>query len=361
MGLTGELHNRIGTEGLRPDTAQLRVAERLETLSEALVSVNSQGILARFKGRRNGTPKGLYIHGPVGRGKTMLMDLFFDSAPIQPKKRIHFHAFMQDVHARLHRARRTSSDVITPVAAAIAVEAKLLCLDEMQVSDIADAMILGRLFEALLAAGTVIVTTSNQPPSELYRDGLNRQLFLPVIALLEDRLDVVALDGPTDYRLGRIKAHETYLTPLNAETERRLQAVWERLTDAGRGGSFDLKVLGRTLLVPEAAHGCARFSFADLCQASLGPADYLAIAKAFGTIFVARIPILSASHNNEAKRFILLIDTLYDAKTRFVASAAAAPEGIYPKGKHTNEFQRTVSRLREMQSAAWWGSKIVET
>jgi cell division protein ZapE len=329
------------------DPAQARAWLKFDALKASLSA--RRGLRAFFK--REAPPKGLYIWGDVGRGKTMLMDRFFEAADVKLKRRAHFHAFMQDIHARLHSARKGNGDALAPVAAAIAGEARLLCLDEMQIADIADAMIVGRLFEALFAAGTVIVTTSNLPPTELYHDGLNRQLFLPFIVLMSEKLDVVHLEGTRDYRLGRIAADETYLTPLTAETERHLQALWERLTDEGRGAPADLDVLGRKLLVPEAAHGCARFSFADLCQAPLGPADYLAIAKAFKTVFIARIPKLDPAQKNEAKRFTLLIDALYDARTRLVASAATPPEAI---SKKTTEFARTASRLREMQSADWW-------
>ncbi len=307
-------------------------------------------------------PRGLYIVGEVGRGKTMLMDLFFAEASVEPKRRVHFHAFMQDVHARLHRARQSQvQDALAPVAKAISSEARLLCLDEMQITDIADAMIVGRLFEGLLAGGTVIVTTSNLAPKDLYRDGLNRQLFLPFIGLIEQRLEVVMLASATDYRLGRVKAHETFLTPLGLETDARLQDLWRRLTDTERGEPMEVDVLGRRLHVPQAAHGCARFFFADLCERPLGPPDYLALAHNFRTVFVEHIPALNPERRNEAKRFVLMIDTFYDARVRLVASSAQPPEGIYPAGDHAFEFGRTVSRLKEMQSASWWGKKIAET
>jgi cell division protein ZapE len=291
----------------------------------------------------------------------MLMDMFHETAAIRPKRRVHFHAFMQDVHARLHAARRASADAIAPVARAIARDAALLCLDEMQIADIADAMIVGRLFEAMLDNGTVIVTTSNLPPTELYPDGLNRALFLPFIGLIESRLDIVSLDGPADYRLGRVKAHESFIWPLGADADAALQDMWERLTETAMGEPRDLALLGRTLHVPQAARGCVRFTFAELCEAPLGPPDYLALAEGFGTVFVERIPRLAAADPNAARRFILLIDALYDARRRLVASAEGPPEALAPSGKHRMEFGRTASRLREMQSAAWWGKKIAET
>ena len=346
---------------IRTDAAQEQVLMRLSVLEEALATAPAGGILARFR-KAQPSPKGLYIHGEVGRGKTMLMDLFFGHCTAKPKRRVHFHAFMQDVHARLHAARKSGQpDAIAPVAKAIAAEARLLCLDEMQITDIADAMIVGRLFEGLLAAGTVIVTTSNLPPGGLYRDGLNRQLFVPFIKLIGERLEVIPLDSSTDYRLGRVKAHETFLTPISSEADVKLQDLWARLTDTAQGESMEIDVLGRKLHVPQAAHGCARFSFADLCEKPLGPPDYLAIAHNFRTVFVEHIPALGPERRNEAKRFVLLIDTLYDARVRFVATSAQAPEGIYPAGDHGFEFGRTVSRLKEMQSASWWGKKIAET
>jgi cell division protein ZapE len=346
---------------LKPDAAQRAIVGRLDALAGQLEASAPKGFLGRLK-KPPPSPRGLYIHGEVGRGKTMVMDLFHAAVNVTPKRRVHFHAFMQEVHKRLHAARQShTQDAIAPVAKAIAREARLLCLDEMQVSDIADAMIVGRLFEGLLAAGTVIVTTSNLAPRDLYRNGLNRQLFEPFIALIGERLDVVSLDSPTDYRLGRIKAHETFLTPLSAETDARLQDLWVRLTDTEKGEARDIPVMGRSLHVPEAAHGCARFGFADLCEQPLGPPDYLALAENFRILFLEHIPALGPERRNEAKRFVLLIDTLYDGKVRLVATSAQAPEHIYPAGDHAFEFGRTVSRLKEMQSASWWGKKIVET
>ena len=238
---------------------------------------------------------------------------------------------------------------------------QLLCLDEMQVTDIADAMILGRLFEGLIAAGTVIVTTSNTPPAELYKDGLNRQLFLPFIALLEAHLETVSLDSGRDYRLGRIRGRDTYIAPLGPEADAKVQALWESLTDTARGEPASLAVLGRTLIVPQVARGVARFPFAELCEAPLGAPDYLAISRNFATVFIEHIPVLTPQMRNPAKRFINLIDTLYDARTRLVVSAARPPGELYPSGPHASEFARTASRLQEMQSQGWWTNKIAET
>jgi cell division protein ZapE len=359
--ILAEYDRRIDSGALKPDPAQRAVSARLDALAEALKHSAPTGLFSRLK-KPPPPPPGLYIQGEVGRGKTMLMDLFHATVDVHPKHRVHFHAFMQEVHKRLHAARQShTQDAIAPVAKAIAREARLLCLDEMQITDIADAMIVGRLFEALLSAGTVIVTTSNLKPDDLYRNGLNRQLFLPFIRLIGERLDVISLDSPTDYRLGRIKAHETFLTPLTAENDARLQDLWIRLTDMEKGEPMEIDVLGRKLHVPEAAHGCARFSFAQLCEQPLGPPDYLALADNFRILFLEHIPALNPDRRNEAKRFVLLIDTLYDRKVRLVATSAQAPEGIYPGGDHAFEFGRTVSRLKEMQSASWWGKKIVET
>jgi len=337
------------------------VIEGLGALAGDVEAVSHESFLSRLFKPASAAPQGIYIHGGVGRGKTMLMDMFFAAVSVEPKRRLHFHAFMQDVHARLHGARRKARDAIAPVAAAIAAEAKLLCLDEMQIGDIADAMIVGRLFEALLARGTVVVTTSNMAPEELYRDGLNRQLFLPFVELLRSRLDVVPLEGSTDYRLGRVKGHETFITPLGPAADALLQELWRRLTDTERGKATAIEVLGRKLEVPQAARGCARFGFAGLCEAPRGPADYLTLARTFRTLFVEHIPALGPAQRNETKRFVILIDTLYDAQVRLVATSALPPERIYTAGEHKFEFARTVSRLKEMQSASWWGKKIVET
>ena len=343
---------------LRDDAAQASLIARLSSLAEALEAHEQRGAIGKFMGK-NGTPKGIYIYGDVGRGKTMLMDLFFAGLQVKAKLRIHFHAFMQDIHKRRQALRE--GDVVTQIAKDLSKQAQVWCLDEMQISDIADAMIIGRLFQALMANGVVIITTSNQPPNQLYRDGLNRNLFLPAIKLMETNFELISLAGPTDYRLGRVKAWESFVTPLGTKADAHVQKIWERLTDLPKGEPLEIPVLGRSLHVPESAHGCAKFSFAALCEAPLGPPDYLALAANFQTVFVEGIPALKTSQRNEAKRFVLLIDTLYDAKRHLVASSAVAPERIYPQGDHRFEFSRTISRLQEMQSAAWWGQKIVET
>ena len=349
---------KIASGELRDDAEQAAVIAQLNSLAEALEAREKRGAIGKLLGK-NGAPKGIYIYGDVGRGKTMLMDLFFASINVQAKQRIHFHAFMQDIHKRRQALRE--GDVVTQIAKDLSKQAQVLCLDEMQISDIADAMIVGRLFQALIANGVVIVTTSNQPPDGLYKDGLNRSLFLPAIKLMKKSFEVISLAGRTDYRLGRVKSWESFVTPLGPKADAHVQRIWERLTDVPEGEPMEILILGRSLLVPESAHGCARFSFAELCEAPLGPADYLALAANFQTIFIEGIPALKTSQRNEAKRFVLLIDTLYDARRHLVASSAEAPERIYPHGDHRFEFARTISRLQEMQSAAWWGQKIVET
>jgi len=338
---------------LKDDDAQRRAATRLQALAKAL---------AKYRpGRRlflpaPPAPRGLYIWGDVGRGKSMLMDLFFKEAPTTPKQRIHFNSFMTDVHAQIHRERQRedSSDPIPPVAAAIAKRARLLCFDEFQVDDVADAMILGRLFEQLLGQGVVIVATSNMPPERLYEDGLNRQLFLPFIAMIERRLEIVELNGPLDFRRQRISSLGIYLHPLGPQSDAAMNAAWRSLTDGAPGASRTLKVFGRALTVPQAANGVARFSFADLCVKPLAGADYLAVAQTFHTILIDRIPMLGPEQRNEARRFVVLIDTLYDANVKLVCSAAAPPEKLYPdSGEISEAFHRTISRLHEMQSAAY--------
>ena len=335
------------------DEAQAQVAARLGVLANELNATQGGGFFARLVSRKKKVePKGVYIWGTVGRGKTMLLDGFFAKAQVQPRRRIHFHAFMQEVHAT--RAKTKSDDVIADIADGIAAKAKLLCLDEMQVADIADAMILGRLFEALWARGVVIMTTSNQPPDGLYKDGLNRQLFLPFAARLREQLEVIHLADGQDYRLGRLTADDLYAFPLGPMADAALGRIWDGLTDGEVGEAMDIEVLQRKLTVPHAAHGCARFDFDALCRQPLGAPDYLALARHFRVFFVEHVPVFKASERNEAKRFILLIDTLYDAGTRLVISAMAGPDALCTTGPHKAEFLRTASRLRQMQSLGWW-------
>ena len=333
---------------LRPDAAQENAVRKLNQLARALTEKRGFSLF----GRKPAAPKGLYIWGDVGRGKTLLMDFFFEEAPLASKRRAHFNRFMVDVHARIHaeRQRAGSSDPIPVIARAIAEEARLLCFDEFQVTDVADAMILGRLFDRLFAEGVTIVATSNTPPDRLYEGGLNRQLFLPFIAEIQQRLEVVELNGPTDYRLQRIAGLNVYLMPLGPAADAAMDAAWERLTDTRHGKPCSLTVLGRILPVPQAAHHVARFDFNDLCAQPLAAADYLALAQEFHTLLLDHIPLLSPDMRNEARRFTLLIDTLYDEGVKLVCSAAAPPEALYPEGDGADAFRRTASRLAEMQS-----------
>jgi len=343
---------------LQPDPAQQAAIEKLQSLYRALSEYRPEsglrGWLARLGLAENGgahAPMGLYIHGPVGRGKSMLMDLFFAAVPSPRKRRVHFHAFMLEVHDRIEQERRAETDApILKVAADIAREAGLLCFDEFQVDDIADAMILGRLFTALFEAGVVVVVTSNVAPDGLYEHGLQRELFLPLVALLKKKLCVLELDGGRDWRLARLVGKAVYHYPLDPAAHEALASAFAELTDGAAGDSMALPVKGRSLVVPRAARRVAWFGFAELCERPVAAADYLAIAEGFAAVIVEGIPRLGPSERDAARRFNILIDTLYEAGTLLVASAEVPPEQIYIAGDGTFEFQRTVSRLIEMQS-----------
>ncbi len=349
MSLLERYHRAIARGELKPDAAQARAAARLAALGKALRAYRPGRRL--FFGMRK-PPRGLYLWGDVGRGKSMLMDLFFSDVETPKKRRVHFNEFMADIHAAIHveRQRPDAGDPIPPVARAVADAAHLLCFDEFQVTDVADAMILGRLFQQLFERGVVVVATSNTPPDRLYEGGLNRQLFLPFIAQIKARLDVVELDGAVDFRLHRISGLAVYLWPLGPKADAAMDAAWLRLTDRKQGAPSTLTVLGRTLKVPQAARGVARFAFADLCARPLAGADYLAVARAFHTVLIDRIPKLGPANRDEARRFVLLIDTLYDEGVKLICSAAAPPEELYTAGDGADAFRRTVSRLNEMQS-----------
>jgi cell division protein ZapE len=355
----------VASGAIEPDGAQVRLVAKLDALAERLAARR----LARkgsalgwlFGGReRDAAPlKGLYVWGAVGRGKTMLMDLFFDAVAMKRKRRVHFHAFMADVHERIFafrqrvkRGEEKDTDPIPEVAAELADETQLLCFDEFAVVDIADAMILGRLFKALLENGVTVVATSNVEPTRLYEGGLNRALFLPFIALFTERLDVTALEARTDFRLEKLAGSPVYHVPADAAAKAALDRSFQRLTGARRGKATRLMVKGHAVDVPQAAGGVARFRFADLCAKPYGASDYLAIADEFHTIIVEDIPVMDLDRRNEAKRFIILIDTFYDRRVKLLASAAAEANALYraTDGLEVFEFERTASRLIEMRS-----------
>ena len=350
------------------DAAQVAVVDmlaRLEArLAEHRLARKSSSLGWLFGGRENRQAqiKGLYVYGAVGRGKTMLMDYFFEASPVVRKRRAHFHEFMLDVHERAHVFRQKmkagehgGDDPIRLVAADLAEEAWLLCFDEFHVTDIADAMILGRLFAQLFERGVVVVATSNVPPEALYQDGLNRALFVPFIRMLEARMDIVQLEARTDFRLEKLGGRPVWYVPAGAAADAALDDAWRRLAGGQAGVAQDLPLKLRSVHVPRAAMGVARFSFHDLCERPLAAADYLRIAREYHTIILDRIPVMSYATRNSAKRFIILIDTLYDTNVKLIASAAAEPDALYTadEGFEAQEFRRTASRLIEMRSQAY--------
>ncbi len=353
MSLASLYAARLAAGHLSPDPAQQAVLPQFERIAAALAEAAPRG-LARLVRKPTEPPRGLYLWGRVGRGKSMLMDLFFEAVPLSAKRRVHFHGFMQELQAALHEVRATGvTDAIAPVAAGIAADLRLLCLDEMQITDIADAMIVGRLFQALFEAGVTIVTTSNRAPDGLYENGLNRALFLPFIALLKERMEVVEMASATDYRQHVLAGNTVWFAPAGAAAHQAIAALWHDLTGGGGDGPLRLSVKGREVVLPDARSGVARANFWDLCGRPLGPADYLAVAAAVRVLVLEDIPVLSAANYNEAKRFVTLIDALYEARVRLIASAADTPEQLYTEGAGSFEFARTASRLREMQGADW--------
>ncbi len=359
---------RVAAGEIERDPAQIEVLDLLAALERRLSEQrlarksSSLGWLFAARERRADEIKGLYLYGDVGRGKTMLMDLFFAASPVLRKRRVHFHEFMADVHERIRGFRdklRTGElsgeDPIRLAAAAIANETWLLCFDEFHVTDIADAMILGRLFRRLFELGVVVVATSNVPPAELYKDGLNRALFIPFIALIEQHMEVVRLVARADFRLEKLAGAPVWYVPADAAADAALNEAWRRLTGGDAWAARDLAMRGRIVRVPRAAMGVARFSFHDLCEAPLAAAEYLKIAHEFHTLLLDHIPVMDFDRRNEAKRFIILIDTLYDSAVKLVASAAAEPSALYlaSEGFEAQEFKRTASRIIEMRSEAY--------
>jgi cell division protein ZapE len=358
----------VANGSLAADPAQAVAAERLQDLWERLLDydpkpepVSGGGLLSRLMRRRHAeeyVPTGLYLVGEVGRGKSMLMDLFFDTAQVPRKQRIHFHRFMQNVHARVHAWKKAHPDVadpIPPLADHIAAESALLCFDEFQVNDIADAMILGRLFQALLDRGVVVVTTSNTAPNDLFKGQPGRDAFLPFIALIKQRLELLVMDGGRDYRRERLQGLRTWLVPADVMSRHELDKAFLRLTGGSAVRPVTLTVMGRELIVPQASDGVARFGFDALCNTALGAGDYLAIATHFHTLVLDDIPLLSPDNFDQARRFIVLVDTLYDHRVKLIASAEAPPDRLYQSGRNAKMFERTVSRLEEMQSEDWLG------
>lgn len=349
---------------LTRDPSQEAAAARLHKLWTELIGYDPKpaaapGRWSRLLGRKPETPAaplGLYLVGEVGRGKSMLMDLFFDTAQVARKRRIHFHRFMQDSHARVHAWRKANADAadpIPPLADQVAAEAALLCFDEFQVNDIADALILGRLFQALFARGVVVVATSNVAPDDLFKGQPGRDAFLPFIALIKERVEVFRMDGARDYRRERFRGMRTWYVPADRFSERALDETFDQLTDGADVGPVTLTVMGRELVIPLAARGVARCDFEMLCNTALGAGDYLAIARNFHTLVLDGIPRLSPENFDQARRFIVLVDNLYEQRVKLVASADAMPDQLYQRGENAKMFERTASRLDEMQSVDW--------
>ncbi len=366
-GPLANLAARRAAGEIHADPVQEKVVLRLQAIHDQLGAMAAAqpakpGFLARLgfgsAPKPPEGPHGLYIWGSVGRGKSMLMDLFFADAPVARKRRVHFHEFMLEVQSRLHRRREElaakgappESDTIVPIAKEIAAETRLLCFDEFQVTNIADAMILGRLFETLFEEGITVIATSNRAPDDLYRNGLQRDRFLPFIELVKQRLEVLELGGSQDYRMGRLRELDLYLTPLGAWATKKLDEAFRALSNGSNGEPRVLRTQGRDVDVPRAAPGVAMAHFMDWCAKPMGAADFLCIADNFHTVIVAEIPKMGPDSRDKAVRFVTMIDTFYEKKVKFICSAAANPNSLYPEGDGSFEFQRTVSRLMEMQS-----------
>ncbi|WP_407494395.1 cell division protein ZapE [Pseudooceanicola sp. MF1-13] len=350
-----DLYNaRLKSGDLHPDPAQEEVMPEFDRiLTDLEETPQKRGF---FRKKTVEAPKGLYLWGGVGRGKSMLMDMFVESLDV-PVRRVHFHAFMQEIQNGLHEARKTKTeDSLAPVVDKVAEGLRVLAFDEMQITDIADAMIVGRLFDELMKRGIVIVTTSNRIPDDLYKNGLNRQLFLPFIDLIKDRMVVHELASERDYRQNRLSGGEVYFTPITDDTRQAIEDIWTDLT-GGEAEPLVLTVKGRKVTIPAYRNGVGRATFHEICGQMMGPGDFLAIADALRVLILENIPRLGRSNFNEAKRFVTLIDALYEAKVRLICSAADQPESLYVEGEGVFEFERTASRLREMQDADWGKGK----
>ena len=362
IGPLAAYRQRLRQGLLHPDPEQERAAARLDELFQALRAApaggrgNALGRLFMRVSARAARPRGVYLVGQVGRGKSMLMDLFFELAPVPLKRRVHFHRFMQEVHGQLHAMKRAQPDLadpIPPLAHAIAARARLLCFDEFQVNDIADAMILGRLFEALFADGVVVVATSNTPPDALFQDRPGRDAFKPFIAVIKREMDTLTLDSPRDYRRGGLRGIATWHVPADMRADDRLDSAFQRLSEGIRPAPVTLSVMGRAFVVPLAAGPVARFDFDRLCGQPLGAGDYLALATRFSALVLDHVPRLGPDNHDVARRFIVLVDNLYEQKVKLVASAADQPDRLYMRGEGATAFERTASRLEEMQGQAY--------
>lgn len=355
----------VKTGALEDDSAQAEAVAALQRLHDRAIPYLRRRDAFIFRPKR---PRGLYLWGGVGRGKTLLMDLFFNNTDAPSKRRVHFHEFMSETHDRIaawrasdektrrrHQAvnRKSPDDPMPPVAHDIANDARLLCFDEFHVTDIADAMILGRLFTALFEEGVIVVATSNRTPDDLYRDGLNRQLFLPFIDLLKNQMDVLELRAAQDYRLAKLEQGPVYFHPLGRAADDAMDKAWQAMISGAVERSDEISVKGRTLKAPRCARGATRFTFAELCEQPLGAADYLALIRRYGALYLDHIPVMGPDKRNEAKRFVTLIDTLYDARAKLVCSADGPPEALYLAGDGSFEFERTTSRLMEMRTAEY--------
>ncbi|MEM9523748.1 MAG: cell division protein ZapE [Pseudomonadota bacterium] len=342
---------RVVSHRLTRDAAQVAVLASFERITAEMSRTARFGL---FRGKPPPVA-GLYLWGGVGRGKSMLMDLFFETSIERRKRRVHFHMFMQEIHATLHEARKSGvDDAIVPVARTVIAGTRLLCLDEIQIADITDAMIMGRLFERLFMAGVVVVVTANRAPEDLYEDGVNRHLFMPFVTLLKERMEVRALTGPTDYRRLRTATAQRYFTPIDAAARAAVERLWQELT-GGVSERLTLSVKGRDVVIPAFRDGIGRATFRDLCAQPLGPGDYLAVAAAVKTLILEDIPRLERSNFDQARRFVILIDALYEAGVCLICTAASLPDALYVSGEGTFEFERAASRLIEMQG---WDSAL---